>query len=188
MQERPSLLRTGLVVGWAFVIVSLAWVWVSSLYNDAIVAGANALLPSGLSLRTLGGTIIIDMTVDGQEFRHGIDSLVLHSGLLIVLALVAGTPARSGQWRAYAGGYVAACFFLLQVIAMAIFALMLRRSINGLAVGSDVQIGFAIFWALTPLAIGAAWAYRFWLPAFRDAPESEETVPVVPDSQPAADP
>jgi hypothetical protein len=50
---------------------------------------------------------------------------------------------------------------------MAVYALLLRRSMDGGVLANDVEIGFAIFWALTPMGIGGWWAYRFWLPAFR---------------------
>ena len=166
MPEAPSLLRTGFVVIWSFIVASLAWVRVSSFYNEGAAATVNVLLPDHLWLEVLGRSITINAVAEGSTYRQGVDSLVLHSGLLIVIALVAGTPWHSLTWRALASVYVAACFFLVQVIGMVIFALMLRRSIDGGVLENDVQIGFAIFWALTPLVIGGGWAYRFWLPAF----------------------
>ena len=34
---------------------------------------------------------------------------------------------------------------------MAVYALLLRRSMDGGVLANDVEIGFAIFWALTPM-------------------------------------
>ncbi|MDA0799255.1 MAG: hypothetical protein O2884_11375 [Chloroflexi bacterium] len=167
MPEAPSLLRTGFTVIWAFIVASVAWLRVSSFYSDGTVAATNVFLPDGLWLEWLGGTITINAVVEGATYRQGVHALALHSGLLIVVALVAGTPWRSLTWRALAAGYVAACFFLIQVIGMAVYVLLLRRSVDGGVLANDVEIGFAIFWALTPMGIGGWWAYRFWLPAFR---------------------
>jgi hypothetical protein len=163
----PSLMRTGLTVIWSFIVASVIWIRVSSFYNEGTVAATNVFLPDGLWLEVFGGSISINAMTNGAIDQQFITSLTLQSGLLIVLALVMGTPWRSLLWRAVAAGYVAACFFLIQIIGMSVFALMLRRAFHGEAGYNDVQIGFAIFWALTPMAIGGAWAYRFWLPAFR---------------------
>jgi hypothetical protein len=167
MREAPSLLRTGLTVIWSFIVASVAWMRVSSFYNEGAVAATNVFLPNDLWLEVFGSSIAIKTLNAGVVEQDFITSLTLHSGFLVVLALVAGTPWRSWLWRGMAGVYVAACFFLIQIIGMAIFAVMLRRAFHGEVGYNEVQIGFAIFWALTPLAIGGAWAYRFWLPAFR---------------------
>jgi hypothetical protein len=178
MPQAPSLGRTSFVVIWSFVVVSVIWTRLRTFYHDSIVAATNVLLPADLWLETRGAsTLTVNHFADGETYRHGIDSLVLHSGLLIVLALVAGTPARSWLWRLIAAGYVSACFFLVQLGGMTVFAVMLRNSLSGSVLANDVQIGFAIFWALTPLAIGGAWAYRFWLPPFRIAPSPGTSPP-----------
>jgi hypothetical protein len=168
MPKAPSLLRAGLTVILAYTVASVIW-WLrlSWFYTSGTVAATNVFLPAGLWLEALGGTISISAVVEGVPYRQGVHALALQSGLLIVVALVAGTPWRSLTWRALAAGYVAACFFLVQVIGMAVYALMLRRSVDGGVLANDVEIGFAIFWALTPMGIGGWWAYRFWLPAFR---------------------
>jgi hypothetical protein len=92
---------------------------------------------------------------------------MLHSGLIIVLALLAGTPQRSWIWRGGAAGIVVVLFYVLQVTGMVVYAVMLRRVIAGENLLGDVQIGFAIFWGLMPLGVGGLVAYRFWLPVFR---------------------
>ena len=174
MPNESSLLRTGLTAWVAFIVLSVAWLLLGGLYTDGIVWGANGLLPSDLWLSRLGGTLSVRHVAGGEDYAHTIDSLVLHSGLLIVVALVAGTPERSWGWRTGAGVFIAAGFFLLQVVGMAVFAFMLRRTLTGAVLPGDVQIGFAIFWALTPLIVGGGFAYAFWLPVFR-APRREET-------------
>ena len=178
MPQAPSLGRTSFVVIWSFIVVSVVWTRLGTFYNDAMVAAANVQLPANLWLETRGGsTLTVNHVADGEFYRHGIDSLVLHSGLLIVLALVAGTPVRSWLWRLIAAGYVSACFFLIQLVGMVVFAVMLRNSLSDAVLANDVRIGFAIFWALTPLGIGGAWAYRFWLPPFRIAPSPGASPP-----------
>ena len=175
MQQGPSLLRAGLIVGWSFIFLSVVWMRIADVYNGAIVSGANAFLPSDLWLSEFAGSLTVNHVAGGQEYRHGFDSLVLHSGLLIVLALVAGTPARGVAWRIAAGVFIAGNFFLVQVAALAIFALALKSSLSGTVLGGDVQIGFAIFWGLTPLIVGGALAYLFWLPLFRVPPRPLDT-------------
>ena len=89
MPQAPSLGKTSFVVIWSFIVVRVVWTRMSSFYNDAMVAAANVVLPADLWLEALGrNTLTVNHFLDGQTYRHGIDSLVLHSGLLIVLALV----------------------------------------------------------------------------------------------------
>jgi hypothetical protein len=175
MPEAPSLLRTGLTVIWSFIVASVIWARTSSFYNEGTAAAANVFLPRDVWLDVFGRSLQISVVTETAPAVLGVNPLALHSGLLVVVALVAGTPWRSVTWRLVAGAYMAACFFLVQVIGMAIYALMLRQSVDGGVLVDDVRIGFAIFWGLTPMVIGGAWAYRFWLPAFR-VQQPKETV------------
>jgi hypothetical protein len=178
MPQGPSLVRLGLVVGWSFIVLSVVWLRFAPTYNEALVSSANVFLPGDLWLAGFGDVIRVTHLAGGQEYRQDIDALVLHSGLLIVLALIAGTPSRSWLWRLFAGAMITGLFFLIQVVAMAVFATMLKRSLGPEVLEGDVQIAFAIFWALTPLSVGVAWAYRFWLPAFHPPPHT----PAQPDA------
>ena len=167
MSERPSLPRSGLVAAWSFVVAAVFWLRISPLYEGWLVAGGNAILPGDLRLEGIGASIVIWQAAGGQSYLHAIDTLVLHSGVVAVLALVAATPARSWHWRATAVVAVTGGLFALQVAALAVFALALRSAAGGGLQAGDALIGFAIFWALTPLLAGGAWAYRFWLGSFR---------------------
>ncbi len=166
MPARPSLARTGLAAAWSLVVAAVVWLRIGPLYEAWLVAGGNAVLPGELRLEHIGASIMVG---DGQAYLHTIDTLVLHSGLVAVLALVAATPARSWLWRGTAALAVIGGLFALQVAALAAFALALRSAVDGGVAAGDAFIGFAIFWALTPLVVGGAWAYRFWLGSFRQA-------------------
>jgi hypothetical protein len=165
MQPAPSLLRTGLATGWSFAILSLALVRLGWYYDGALATTASALLPDGTWLERFGGTLVVYHTVGDGVIKHATDSLMLHSGVVIILALVAGTPGRSWLWRLAAGIVLGGAHFLFQAAGMAVFATMLVRTLDGTVLVGDALIGFAIFWALTPLVVGALWTWRFWLPA-----------------------
>ena len=167
MSERPSLARSGLVAAWSFVVAAVVWFRISPLYEGWLVAGGNAILPGDLRLERVGSSISILLVASGQSNLYSIDTLVLHSGIVAVLALVAATPTRSWRWRATALVAVIGGLFAVQVAAVAAFALALRSAVGGGLLAGDALIGFAIFWALTPLLAGGAWAYRFWLVSFR---------------------
>ena len=167
MSERPSLARSGLVAAWSFVVAAVIWLRISPLYEGWLVAAGNAILPGDLRLEGIGSSISIWHVAGGQSYLHSIDTLVLHSGIVAVLALVAATPARSWRWRATAVVAVTGGLSAVQVAAVAAFALALRSALGGGLPAGDPFIGFAIFWALTPLLVGGAWAYRFWLASFR---------------------
>ena len=170
MSGRPSLARSALVAAWSFVVAAVVWLRISPLYEGWLVAGGNAILPGDLRLEGIGSSIGILLVAGGPSYLHSIDTLVLHSGIVAVLALVAATPARSWRWRATALVAVTGAFFAVQVAAVAAFALALRSAAGGGVPAGDALIGFAIFWALTPLLVGGAWAYRFWLVSFRPVP------------------
>jgi hypothetical protein len=167
MREPPNLLRAAALTGVGFLAISLVWLRFSSIYDSAIVSGANALLPADLWLSRFGGTLTVRIVADTKEYGLAVDALMLHSGLIIVLALVAGTPRRSWTWRGGAAGIVVVLFYVLQVTGMAVYAVTLRSVLVGENLLGDVQIGFAIFWGLTPLVVGGLVTYRFWLPVFR---------------------
>ncbi len=167
MSERPSLPRTGLFAAWSFLVAAVVWFRISPLYEAWLVAGGNAVLPSDLRLEDIGSSIMIRTLGAGQPYLYAIDTLLLHSGIVAVLALVAATPAHSWRWRATAVVAVTGGLFALQVAAVAAFALALRSAASGGLLAGDAFIGFAIFWALTPLLVGGAWAYHFWLGSFR---------------------
>lgn len=166
MPERPSLARTGLTAAWSLVVAAVVWLRIGPLYEGWLVAGGNAILPGDLRLESIGASILIG---SGGGYLHTIDTLVLHSGVVAVLALVAATPARSWRWRGTAVLAVIGGLFALQVVGVSAFALALRSAAGGGVAAGDAFIGFAIFWALTPLVVGGAWAHRFWLGSFRQA-------------------
>ncbi len=166
MLERPSLPRPGLAAAWSLVVAAVVWLRVGPFYEGWLVAGSNAILPGDLRLESIGASI---MVASGEAYLHAIDTLVLHSGIVAVLALVAATPARSWLWRGTGALAVVSGLYALQVAALTAFALALRSAAGGGLLAGDVFIGFAIFWALTPLVVGGAWAYRFWLGSFRPA-------------------
>ncbi|MCH8848636.1 MAG: hypothetical protein IIC32_06655 [Chloroflexi bacterium] len=164
MREPPSLLRTGLAAAWSLGVAAVVWLRVSPLYEGWLVAAGNAVLPGDLRLERIGASIMVG---SGDAYLHAIDTLVLHSGIVAVLAVVAATPARSWRWRATAVLAVVGGLFALQVAGVSAFALALRSAAGGGVAPGDAFIGFAIFWALTPLVVGGAWAHRFWLGSFR---------------------
>ena len=164
MFERRNLLRTVLAAAWSFVVVGVVWLRLSPFYEGWLVAGTNFVLPAGLMLEHAGTGLAVRVVYAGRDFAQGFDPLLLHSGIVIVLALVAATPGRSMRWRAAAVVVVAGALFALQVSAMASFAFALRNAAGGGLGLGEVLAGFAIFWALTPLVVGGAWAYHFWLP------------------------
>ena len=167
MSEPPSLLRSGLTAAWSLIVAAVVWLRISPIYEGWLVAAGNAILPGDLRLESIGASIMVRHSGPGNPYLHTIDTLVLHSGIVAVLALVAATPARSWRWRGAAVAAVLGGFFALQTAAVAAFALALRSAAGGGLAAGDALIGFAIFWALTPLVVGGAWAHRFWLASFR---------------------
>ena len=133
------------MTGVAFLAISLVWLRFSPIYDSAIVSGANALLPADLWLSRFGGTLTVRIVTDAKEYGLAVDALMLHSWLIIVLALVAGVPLRSWVWRGGAAGIVVILFYVLHVTGMAVYAVTLQRVLVGENLLGDVQMGLAIF-------------------------------------------
>ena len=55
MFERPRLLHAGLIAAWSFIVIGVAWLRLSPLYDGWLVAGANVLLPADLWLEDADG-------------------------------------------------------------------------------------------------------------------------------------
>lgn len=175
MFERRRLLWAVLAAAWGFVVVGVVWLRLSLFYEEWLVAGTNLVLPPGVMLEHAGTALAVRVVRDGLDFVQRFDPLLLHSGIVIVLSLVAATPGRKILWRTAAVLAAAGGLFALQVSAMAAFALALQSAAGGgLGVG-DVLAGFAIFWALTPLVVGGAWAYHFWLPGLSARPATPDS-------------
>ena len=62
---------------------------------------------------------------------------------------------------------VMAGIFLIQALALGLFASALLRAAEGAWLLGDVLIGFAIFWGVAPALLCGVWVYLYWLPALR---------------------
>ena len=187
MSRPPSLLRVGLAAGLGFIVAGAVWYRLGPFYDAWLASAATALLPADLWLEDSRRTLVIVYQGDAQPYRQAIDTLVLHSGVVIVLALVASTPNRSWRWLTAAGLAVTVGFFSLHVVALTIFGLALRASVSGGLLAGDALIGFAIFWGLTPVVLGGAWAYWFWLPVFLRQGQGTALDPLASADRPVGD-
>ena len=62
MVATPSLFRSALTVAWTFLVLGIAWVWVSTRYDSGLVTIAQAFLPDEMTLALLGSSIAITFT------------------------------------------------------------------------------------------------------------------------------
>ena len=172
MSPVPSLLRTALMTAASFVVVSAVWLQLGSVYDAVLASVANAFLGSGLRVDDFSGILVFSDQAQGGKVQGLVDTLSMHVGPAVMLALAAATPARPWLWRAMAGICVVGTFLLVQAIAIAGMAYAFEASLDGRLLGSDVLIAFSIFWGLMPLVIGGVWVYRLWLPVLRSSPST----------------
>ena len=160
------------------MLVPLLWLTVAEQYNTALVALAKYIDGDTASLSVLGTRILIEYSPTALPFS--LDSLTLHSGLVLLSVLVlasvgVGVLPRIGWLIAFAaGGYI------LHVAGLA----LLSRGFVWASSGGDVESStrlvlklFAIFWGLLPALAGGAWAFGYWLPRL-NAPPPGETEPL----------
>jgi hypothetical protein len=177
------VLPSGKLLSFAFralilvMLVPLLWLTVAERYNTALVALAKNLVGDTPSLSVLGTRILIEYNTAALPFS--LDSLTLHSGLVLLSVLVlasvgVGTLLRIGWLIAFAAGA-----YILHVTGLA----LLTRGIVWASSGDDVEESallvlkvFAIFWGLIPALVGGAWAFGYWLPRM-NAPPSETDPP-----------
>ena len=81
------------------ILLPLLWITVADRYNQALVAAAQLLLPTGLSLNAIGGHILIEHSP--QVAPVSIQGFTLHYGLILLAVLVLaavgiGATARIG--------------------------------------------------------------------------------------------
>ena len=177
------MLPSGKLLSFAFralilvMLVPLLWLTVAERYNTALVALAKNLVGDTPTLSVLGTQILIEYNIAALPFS--LDSLTLHSGLVLLSVLVlasvgVGILPRIGWLIAFAAGA-----YLLHVAGLA----LLTRGIVWASSGDDVDESarlvlklFAIFWGLIPALVGGAWAFGYWLPRM-NAPPSETDPP-----------
>ena len=186
------MLPSGKLLTFAFralilvMLVPLLWLTVAERYNTALIALAKYLDGDSPSLSVLGTRILIEYSPTALPFS--LDSLTLHSGLVLLSVLVlasvgVGILPRIGWLIAFAaGGYI------LHVAGLALFT----RGIVWASGGGDVEEStrlvlklFAIFWGLIPALAGGAWAFGYWLPRMNAPPP--ETDPPSNDPMQAPD-
>ena len=165
------MLGTGRLLSFSFralvllILLPLLWLTVADRYNDALVVSAQILLPSDISLDTLGSKIIVDQS--GINSSVSIEGYTLHYGLILLAVLVLaavgiGIVPRIG-WLLGLGIVT----YLLHVVGVALLARGIAwasGSGSGEGAGTLVFSLFAIFWGLLPPIIGGAWAFLYRLP------------------------
>ena len=186
------MLPSGKLLSFAFralilvMLVPLWWLTLAERYNTALVALAKNLVGDTPSLSVLGTRILIDYNTEFLPFS--LDSLTLHSGLVLLSVLVLASVGvsilpRIGWLIAFAAGA-----YILHVAGLA----LLTRGIVWASNGDDVEESarlvlrlFAIFWGLIPALAGGAWAFGYWLPRMNTPPP--ETDPPSNDPTGATD-
>ncbi len=181
------MLLSGKLLSFAFralvlvMLIPLLWLTVAERYNTALVAVAKNLVGDAPSLSVLGTRIMIEYSPAALPFS--LDSLTLHSGLILLSVLVLASvgvdilPRIGWLFTFIAGAYI------LHVAGLA----LLTRGIVWSSGGADVEEStrlvlklFAIFWGLIPALAGGAWAFGYWLPRM-NAPPPPETDPPPPN-------
>ena len=152
------------------VIAASLWPYVADAYDGVVVGMAGVFSPGELALRAADGRIYMDFLGGTKETGLSIHGFVLHFGLILVMALVASTPAlglvKTVAWLVGTAGL----FLLTHIVGLSLLVWGLRSAFQGeegvVTVGQTMT-AFAIFWALLPAVVGGAWCYRYWLPALR---------------------
>ena len=188
------MLHSGKLLSFAFralvlvILIPLLWLTVAEKYNTALVALAKYLDGDTPSLSVLGTRILIEYNPAALPFS--LDSLTLHSGLVLLSGLVLASVGvdilpRIGWLIVFMAGS-----YILHVAGLALFT----RGIVWASSGGDVEAStrvvlklFAIFWGLLPALAGGAWAFGYWLPRLNAPPPDETTHPSQDDPLQATD-
>jgi hypothetical protein len=162
-----SLLSAVVKALWVFLILGAAWVWIAPLYDSLLAGASNWFLPDGLTLSASGLFMRLEYVGEPRNARLQFESFALHTGLLVLLALVLTTPSRKMVWRLAAAAAALAGVFILHLMGMTGFSRSLLSTLQSGGGSADALLGFAVFWGVTPAAFGLLWVYRAWLPALR---------------------
>lgn len=152
---------------WVFLVLGAAWVWIAPLYDSTLAGASNWFLPEGLTFSASGLFMRLEYVGEPHDATLQFESLALHTGLLVLLALVLTTPGRQMVWRLAATAMALTGVFVLHVIGLTAFARSLLNTLQSGGGSVDALLGFAVFWGVTPAAFGVLWVYKTWLPALR---------------------
>lgn len=160
------------------MLIPLLWLTVAERYNTALVAVAKNLVGNTPSLSVLGTRIMIEYSPEALPFS--LDSLTLHSGLVLLSVLVLASagveilPRISWLIAFIIGAYI------LHVAGLALLTRGIVWSSGGINVEESTRLVlklFAIFWGLIPALVGGAWAFGYWLPRMSAPPPPETGSP-----------
>jgi hypothetical protein len=169
------------------ILIPLLWLTVAERYNTALVAVAKNLVGDTPSLSVLGTRIMIEYSPTALPFS--LDSLTLHSGLVLLSVLVLASVGEDILSRIrWLIAFITGAY-ILHVVGIA----LLTRGIVWSSGAADVEEStrlvlklFAIFWGLIPALAGGAWAFGYWLPRM-NAPPPETDPPTPNDPAQATD-
>ena len=168
-----SLLSAVVKTLWVFLILGAAWVWIAPFYDSLLAGASNWFLPDGLTFGASELFMRLEYVGEPHDATLQFESFALHTGLLVLLALVLTTPGRQMVWRLAATATALAGVFVLHLIGITGFARSLLNTLQSGGGSADSLLGFAVFWGVTPAALGLLWVYKTWLPALR--PRREQT-------------
>ena len=142
----------------ALLTVAMLWFSVVEHYNSLLVTLGQHFVPDGITVRTIGQTILFDS--ESSPVPATLDGLTLHYGLVLNLVLAFSVVGISVRSRVISVLVLTIVSVMLNVIGIALIALAAGSTID-----ADLIFGsFAVAWGLFPALLGGAWCLLYWVP------------------------
>jgi hypothetical protein len=140
------------------VVLSIIWLFLAQAYTRLLVAVANWVAPSQITLAAEQSSVIIHNQAVGTT---AVDSLPFQGGLVMLLALILATPGLKLKWRLVYLVAGAAITFVIHIIGIVIIAINARETRPLIVLFASVGVD------LFPVLIWAALSARYWWPGLQ---------------------
>jgi len=150
------------------LVLAPAWFFLAPGYTDLLAGAGNALAPSGITMRAVGNSIVVQSAEQSTPIT--IASLAFQAGLFLVLILVLATPGLGVRRRLAYVAAAAALTFGLHVVGVLTMGIRTRALRPVIVLVGSVGID------AVPILIWGILCARYWWPALKgqEAAQSEQ--------------
>lgn len=153
----------------ALVLIVLAglWVFIAPKYNEVLTTLAQRLAPPSSSVQARGNELVLvyDHPTLSRPASARVNGLTLHGGLLLMLAIVLGTPHMPVIRRVLWSSAFITLFLAFHALTLIFLTWALKWGAEGSRLNlTSITPFIPLVYVVVPAMAAGVWCLRYWLP------------------------